>query len=105
MASKGQQSASKSRLSPEEEGSTILRLSQARDIVTELARYIAIVEKDPSVREDLYFRLIESLDFSAEWHGAAARKKLGELYIDLTQGWWGDEPKKKSSGFWEGEDE
>lgn len=100
MAIKGQQMVSKSRLSPDEEGSTILRLSQARDIVTELARYIAIVEKDPTVREDLYFRLIESLDFSAEWHTIAARKKLGELYVDLTRGWWGDDPKKKTSGFW-----
>lgn len=89
----------------DEAASAILRLTQARDIVTELARYIAVVEKDPSVREDLYYRLIESLDFSAEWHGIAARKKLGELYIDLTQGWWGDDHKKKSSGFWEDEDE
>jgi len=103
---KGQQSVGKRKISdPDEAAHTVLRLTQARDIVTELARYIAVVEKNPTVREDLYYRLIESLDFSAEWTRVASLKKLGELYNDLAHGWWGDMPKVKQDGFWSDEDE
>lgn len=101
---KGQQHGKKKILSDDPAG-TVLRLTQARDIVTELARYIAIVEKDPVRREDLYYKLIESLDFSAEWTRLASLKKLGELYDDLAHGWWGDVPKPKDNGFWEDQDE
>jgi len=99
---KGQQCKKKS--TSEDTAGVVLRLTQARDIVTELARYIAIVEKDPIKREDLYYKLIESLDFSAEWTRVAALKKLGELYKDLAHGWWGDIPKVKDTGFWSDED-
>jgi|DEB0MinimDraft_3_1074331.scaffolds.fasta_scaffold394367_1 hypothetical protein len=103
---KGQQSVGRRKIAdPDDAAHTVLRLTQARDIVTELARYISIVEKDPVKKEDLYYRLIESLDFSAEWTRVASLKKLGELYNDLAHGWWGDMPKTKDSGFWSDEDE
>ena len=102
---KGHQKLKKSKMTPEGFESSMLRLTQARDIVTELARYIAVVEKDPVRREDLYFKLIESLDFSADWTHAASSKKLGELYKDLAYGWWGDLPDQKKSTFWSDDDE
>lgn len=89
----------KKRSAPDEASCTILRLMQARDIVTELARYIAIVEKDPVKREDLYYKLIESLDFSPEWTRIASLKKLGVLYNDLAHGWWGDVPSKSENRY------
>lgn len=93
--------ANKSKAVREEEGGKALRLSQARDIVTEMARYILVVEKDPIKREDLYFRLIESLDFSDEWVRLASGRTLGALYDDLANGWWGDLPKSKTKeGIW-----
>lgn len=84
------------RMTHEEVSRVITRLHRARDIVTELARYILTKENDPVVREDLYFKLIESLDFSPKWHNEASERTLQQLYEELTRGWWGDVEETKS---------
>jgi hypothetical protein len=78
----------------EDKTDSTARLAKAKDVATELARFVLVQEKNAEVRSDLLFKIIDSLDFSAEWHDRASNMTLGALYKELAFGWWGDVPKK-----------
>lgn len=72
------------RLSPEQK--LIARIS----VVTELGRYIRALEQNTVRREELLFKLIESLDWSEEWITSVHELKLGELYDLIQSDEWHD---------------
>jgi len=59
-------------------------------IATEVARLVREIEKDPEKREVMYFKLIESLDFSDAWLNSASKAKISDLYNDLRDDNWND---------------
>ena len=59
-------------------------------VVTEVARLVRELEKDPEKREAMYFKLIESLDYSEHWANIVSKAKIGDLYEDLKTNDWKD---------------
>lgn len=69
-----------------EEQKLIARITLA----TELGRYIRAAELDVIRREDMLFKLIESLDWSEEWITSVHELKLGELFEIIQSEDWHD---------------
>ena len=59
-------------------------------VATELGRYIRAIELDVTRREDMLFKLVESLDWSEEWITSVHELKLGELYELIQSDDWHD---------------
>ena len=59
-------------------------------LATELGRYIRALELDVVQREELLFKLIESLDWSEEWITSVHEVKLGELFELIQSDDWHD---------------
>jgi hypothetical protein len=92
----------------EERESKVATLVMQSAIVTEVARYIAVVEPDPLVREKLYWKLMVSLDYSAGWVKHYSTSSLDVLYHVLqTDEWevdrWSESKDNKRSGGSKGE--
>lgn len=66
-------------------------LIMGKTLCTEVGRLIRDTVPDPVERADLYWKLIEALDYKHSWHKRKHDRSLKNLLLEMKKGYWQDD--------------